>query len=598
MPTIDQLAAAGQALSSADEIPVTQYVSGNWVVSKTTLGALITLLAGLAVLPPGVIVGMGAPTSGQGSDGWGYINSTNGDVWQRAAGVWTKTGSILGPPGEQGPDGPSYSLAALASVTSMAGTDEVGIVQGGDDKTITLANLLNAETIDLLTASGAASDTDTIMTAQGGGNILTRQTLAALWSWVATHIPGYKMPVLEITGNLTVDATYNGKILVVTAPGVVISPNFSLMGSGFECEIVTSGAGTVVWGMGVTATNGASGLPVSSYANLLAFTSSAGNVVMASIGVSSGSGVSVPGSISGLTFGSATASTLAFTWSAPSSGGSATYYQAQYRVTGTSTWTAAPGTAILSAVITGLTASTEYDVQVAAGNSAGLSAYSGTMNGTTSSSLLAPPGTPTGLTAGSATPATMPLSWTAPSSGGAVATYTVQYRVTSVGGTWTEVTGLTATSATITGLASSTQYDFQVSAVNGGGSSSFTATTNGTTTATGNYLLTIGTRPTAGPFAHGLSGSIAEGVNDNSATADGSYTSPAAVSLGWSLSNSIPPTTGLQAATFTNLDGHNQWVQWMSTPATAGNYYLWAIATNSGDTVVATWVSLSTYSVT
>jgi hypothetical protein len=70
------------------------------------------------------------------------------------------------------------------------------------------------------------------------------------------------------------------------------------------------------------------------------------------------------------------------------------------------------------------------------------------------------------------------------------------------------------------------------------------------------------------------------------------------VSLGWSLSNSIPPTTGLQAATFTNLDGHNQWVQWMSTPATAGNYYLWAIATNSGDTVVATWVSLSTYSVT
>ena len=94
----------------------------------------------------------------------------------------------------------------------------------------------------MLSAAGAASDTDTFLTGQGT-NVLTRQTLAALWAWMRAHLPGYKVPVLEVTANLTVDATYNGKILVVTSAGVTISPNYALMGAGFECEIVTSGVG-------------------------------------------------------------------------------------------------------------------------------------------------------------------------------------------------------------------------------------------------------------------------------------------------------------------------------------------------------------------
>ena len=36
-----------------------------------------------------------------------------------------------------------------------------------------------------------------------------------------THLPGYKLPVQEITRNTTIDGTYNGNILVVTAAGVV-----------------------------------------------------------------------------------------------------------------------------------------------------------------------------------------------------------------------------------------------------------------------------------------------------------------------------------------------------------------------------------------
>ena len=43
-------------------------------------------------------------------------------------------------------------------------------------------------------------------------------------------------------------------------------------------------------------------------------------------------------------------------------------------------------------------------------------------------------------------------------SGGAVASYTVQYRVTSLGGGWTQVPSISGTGATITGLTASTQY--------------------------------------------------------------------------------------------------------------------------------------------
>ena len=148
------------------------------------------------------------------------------------------------------------------------------------------------------------------------------------------------------------------------------------MGAGFECEVVTSGSGTVVWGSGVTATNGASGLPVSSYAKLMAFTSSAGNVVLASVGAASGSGVSVPADLrADLWFGHVDHSGVHLERAIERR--TATYYQVQYRVTGGSSWSAAPGTAILSETLTGLTPSTRYDVQVAAGNSAGSERFFG-----------------------------------------------------------------------------------------------------------------------------------------------------------------------------------------------------------------------------
>lgn len=88
---------------------------------------------------------------------------------------------------------------------------------------------------------------------------------------------------------------------------------------------------------------------------------------------------------------------------------------------------------------------------------------------------VAVPAAPTGLKAGTATASAVPLSWTA--SAGATG-YNV-YR----GGT--KVLTASGTSATVTGLAASTAYSFQVTAVNAAGESAKSAAVSATTTAGG-----------------------------------------------------------------------------------------------------------------
>ncbi|MEU0135487.1 glycoside hydrolase family 18 protein [Streptomyces sp. NPDC006296] len=88
---------------------------------------------------------------------------------------------------------------------------------------------------------------------------------------------------------------------------------------------------------------------------------------------------------------------------------------------------------------------------------------------------VAVPAAPTGLRAGTATASSVPLSWTA--SAGATG-----YRVHRDG---VKVLDTTGTSATVTGLAASSAYRFQVSAVNAAGESARSAAVQVTTAAGG-----------------------------------------------------------------------------------------------------------------
>ena len=305
-----------------------------------------------------------------------------------------------------------------------------------------------------------------------------------------------------------------------------------------------------------------------------------------------------PGQVNGLTAGSPTPSTVNLSWSAPGSGGAVDSYTVQYRNTGGTGWnTAAAGVPGTSYQVTGLAALTQYDFQVSAHNAAGDGPPSASTNATTT---IAVPGPPTGLTAGTATASTMPLSWTAPVSGGAAASYLARWSPHNAN-TWTQSSTISGTSFTVTGLTANASYDFEVQAGNVAGNSAWTAPVTAATI--GNYLLTAGTSPSAGSTWAKGTGGIAVNVNDNSVAADGSHTIPPSVSFGWALSNTVAPATGLTAASGTSqsipgMTGHNIWYHWISAPASAGAYYFWAIAKDSGGATVATYVSPSAFAIT
>jgi hypothetical protein len=96
---------------------------------------------------------------------------------------------------------------------------------------------------------------------------------------------------------------------------------------------------------------------------------------------------------------------------------------------------------------------------------------------------LAAPGQVTGLALDAATATTQALHWTAPATGGAPASYRVEYRVAGTT-SWSILGGTTAgTSATVTGLTAQTSYQYRVTAVNATGSGTPSVTVTGATAA-------------------------------------------------------------------------------------------------------------------
>ncbi|WP_069170420.1 chitinase [Streptomyces griseus] len=128
------------------------------------------------------------------------------------------------------------------------------------------------------------------------------------------------------------------------------------------------------------------------------------------------------------------------------------------------------------------------------------------------------PAAPTGLRAGTVTSSSVPLSWTA--SSGATG-----YQVYRDGA---KVLTTTGTSATVTGLAASTTYSFQVTAVNAAGESPGSAAVGVTTAAGG----TGGEGGDAGLPAHALVGYLHAGFANGSG-----YTRLADVPGSWDVVN-------------------------------------------------------------
>jgi Fibronectin type III domain len=520
MPTISQLPTSDQVIAS-DKIPISQAGVTHSVDVGTLLAGLqpaviteIGTLLGRVSLGPGgpeaVAVGTGlslndGSLAASGLDHATYplqtdlhpadqvVLNSGGDpkllpleslrgLFSAGANVTISSSGIISAPvagGASSESGATYSITSLAPVASMAASDLVAVSQDGADHTISYGNLLDGLTIDLAQPAVATTDTDALWVAQGS-NTMLRQTFAAVWSWLTTKLTSYRLPVVEITHDTTLDATvHNGRVLVCSQP-ITLTPLLLNLGNGFFCDVINLSNASVTFGAGVIASSGSSSLLAGQAAALRSINYSGGSFVYALVagpGGNSANPPAVPGQVTGLGAGSPTTSSILLSWSAPNSGGAADSYTVQYRISGTSAWT------IFSF-------------------------------------------------------------------------------------------GLSVTSETVTGLAAGSAYEFQVSAVNSGGSGQPSAIASASTvSAAGTVTLVTWNMVPSGSYTHGV-GSIGVNVHVHPANAT--------VQFGFSTSSTTPPANWTTAS-FVNTD---LWGAYVSTPATAGTWYAWVEGTDGSHQTV------------
>lgn len=196
-----------------------------------------------------------------------------------------------------------------------------------------------------------------------------------------------------------------------------------------------------------------------------------------------------------------------------------------------------------------------------------------------------PPGAVTNVTAGTATSTSQPLSWTAPSTGSAPITYTVAYRLGSSTGSYTTfASGVTGTSATVTGLSPSTAYDYQITPTNAYGSGTPGLLNDALTTSPA-----IDTRPrfgvgaaNAGVFSPAaLLAAMAPMTGGVNGGIGGSFTvAPGSGEYGWAAFEAAGSAAGV---TFTDFLGTGGW----QGASSSGN--------NTGDTGASPNTSIVTY---
>jgi len=466
----------------------------------------------------------------------------------------------------------SGDIGILPRSQSLQASDLIPIQRGGVSQATSYSTLLNAQTIDQAALADIASDSDVLWVSQSS-DLMVRQSFSAIWSWVNEKLPTHRLPCVEIESDITLDYTvHNGRVLVCTQPVQIMAVEQN-MGAGFHCEIINLGPAPVTFGPGVLTSSGSSTLLARRSAQVRVLSISSGNVVYASI-ASAATSASVPGPIQDLAIVDVLATSVGLLWAEPSVGAPPFTYSILYRVVGATAWLPGPaGLGITAGTVYSLNPGISHEFAVIASNAAGSGTISSIVNATTQG-LAAAPGQPFGVVASTQGPNSISLSWTAPTSGGAVRDYSVQYR--SSGSTvWSNgPAGVVVTSVIVPGLAASTTYEFRVFSVNEGGNGPASTVVSATTQPLAGIVSAIQWNmvPT-GPYTRG-GGAI--GVNVLVTPPDG------AVRLGFSTSASTPPASWTLAIhVMTNL-----WGAYVDTPATAGTWYAWAQGTDGSATTV------------
>jgi hypothetical protein len=397
---------------------------------------------------------------------------------------------------------------------------------------------LNGLTIDKAQAAAGASDSDSFWVSQGS-NAMSRQTLLNLWNWIAGKIPSTRLPVVELATNTIFDVTaHNARILVCSAP-LTLSAATVNMGNGFSCDVINLSNGNVVLGSEIVASNGTGIIAPGQSALVRCIVYSGGTKAHAMI-CGSPAASTIPGTVTGLIASNVTSTGLTLSWTTPTSGATPTGYTLQMRPSGSTTWSVvAQSIAGQSFAVTGLAASTSYDLIVIASNGAGSSPPSAVLTVATAATSSAP-GQVGNVTVAAQSSTSILISWVAPTVGNPPFTYTVQYRV-SGSVTWSgSIPNVTTTSQIINGLTAATSYDIAVIPSNMAGSGPLSAiATCATAHQAGAVTAITWNIPPSGSYTHG-SGSIGMNVHVNPASA--------AVQFGFSTSSTTPPSIWTEAA--------------------------------------------------
>ena len=461
------------------------------------------------------------------------------------------------------------SIAALKTITGLAGGDLVAVSQAGTDCAIPYDTFLGGVTIDQAQPAGPVNDSDLVWAAQGS-DVMASQTFSAIWSWIANKLPSYRAPIIEITSDINLDTTiHNGRILICSQP-VTLTPVANSMGSGFQCMVINASGGDLTLGSGFVSSNGSSTLLPWQSATLAYANYSGGTIAFASMATTASAPVApitaIPGQVDNLASAGATAATIALSWQPPTTGGQASSYIVQFRETGTTSWSGSTAAgAATSYQLTGLQPSTSYDIAVEAENAAGVGLSSAILTIATSDNVQAALPSVTGdLAATSTSSSAITLSWSSQTGTGAATSFTIQYRLTGVPAWTSSLAGITQNEAAISGLQPATSYDFSVFGVNADGAGPSSAVLTAVTQAPPQSvsLITWNLAP-SGTYAV-ASGTV--GVN--------AHVSPSAspIQFGFSLSASTPPSSWT-AALLVNTD---LWGAYVPIPSTTGSWYAWA----------------------
>ena len=249
------------SLSATDELIINasgqpSRVPASAIMGLFTAGAGIELdSAGTISVIPSAVAGPAGPVGGIGPTG------------------------PAGPAGAIGPAGAGLLPPGAANAASMIGeADSIAIWQNGANAWITYKQLIAGQTIDQLPSAGPAGDTDLLLVAQGG-NALTSQSFAAIWSYILGKLPTVMNPVVELTTNTVLDSTTHNQRLLVASEALTLSANFVNMGSGFFCRLINLSSGAIIMGTGITAGSGATILPPGGVATFEGITYSGGSLV-------------------------------------------------------------------------------------------------------------------------------------------------------------------------------------------------------------------------------------------------------------------------------------------------------------------------------